>query len=81
MKEIILVGANWCGSCKLMKEWFFSVELPGIILNYRDVEEIAVKITSVPVILFKENDEIIQELVGAISKADLIKNAKSIFEE
>jgi thiol-disulfide isomerase/thioredoxin len=81
MKEIILVGADWCGSCKAMKEWFFSMEMPGVILSYLDVEEIAAPITSIPVIAFKENDELIQEIVGAVSKADLIRKAKSIFEE
>ena len=81
MKEVILVGADWCVSCKIMKEWFLSLEMPGIVFSYRDLEEIAASVSSVPVIAFRENDETVQESFGAISKNDLIRLANSIFNE
>jgi thiol-disulfide isomerase/thioredoxin len=81
VKEIILVGAEWCGSCKAMKEWFLSLELPGVVFTYRDINEIAANVTTVPVVVFKENDQIVQESAGAMTKFDLLRKAKSIFEE
>jgi len=81
MKEIILVGADWCASCKAIKNWFFSIELPDVALKYLDVEEIAANVTSLPTFVFKKDDFIVHELEGVVSKTDLVKCAKLAFED
>ena len=80
MKEIVLIGASWCGSCHAMREWFNSVDIPGVVLQYMDIEELKdFSVSSVPAVLFKDSGEIIQAVYGAMSKNDLIHKASSIF--
>jgi thiol-disulfide isomerase/thioredoxin len=82
-REVILVGASWCGACKAMRDsWFFTIEIPGVTFSYRDISEMENEgISSVPVILFREGETTIQTLNGAVSKNDLIRCVKSIFGE
>ena len=80
MKEIILYSASWCGACKSMREWFFSIETPGVVFRYIDIEqEPAESITSLPTIVFKENGVEANRLTGVIGKHGLIKNINLTF--
>ena len=67
-REIILVTAPWCTSCGPVKTMFSSLEVPGVTLKICDVEDegIPANITSVPVILFKENDDYLLTHYGAM---------------
>jgi len=81
MKEIILIGAGWCGACHAMRNWFFTVEIPGIHFFYKDIYELQDRssITSLPTILFKENGVEVQRLSGAIGRADFVSKVNSIW--
>lgn len=77
-REVILVGAPWCGACKIMKDWFFAV--PFETVRYCDVSELPDSgIMSLPTILFMENGEEVQRITGAMNKAELINRINSIF--
>ena len=80
MKEIILIGADYCPSCKIMHEWFFTIEIPGITFRYKYTDDPDCEnVSSLPTIIFKDNGQEVQRITGAISKADLIRNINSIF--
>jgi thiol-disulfide isomerase/thioredoxin len=80
MREIILVGAPWCGACKAMGDWFLSVDCPDVMLRYADIENpieaenliiAGANISSLPTVLFRENQRIVQEITGAMNRRDL----------
>ena len=80
MKEILLYSASWCGACKSMREWFFSIEIPGILFRYIDIEqEPDGSISSLPTIVFKEHGQEVNRITGAMGKHDLIKKINLIF--
>ena len=63
-----------------MRDWFFTVEIPGITLCYRDIEELPDEnISSLPTILFKENGAEVQRITGSIGKADFVNKVHSIW--
>jgi len=80
MREVILVGAPWCGVCKAMGDWFLSVDWPDVMLRYADIENpieaenliiAGANISSLPTVLFKEDQKIVQEIPGAMNRHDL----------
>jgi len=90
MREIILIGAPWCGVCKAMGGWFFSVDWPGVTLRYVDIEDPlevemlaadGVNVSSLPTILFRENNEVIQTITGAMSRHDLEGTITSLWPD
>jgi len=90
MREIILVGAPWCGVCKAMGGWFLSVDWPGVTLRYADIEDPlevealalnGVNISSLPTILFREDQRIIQTITGAMSQHDLESAITSLWPD
>jgi thiol-disulfide isomerase/thioredoxin len=90
MREIILVGAPWCGACKAMGGWFLSVDWPGVTLRYADIEDPfeveelvldGVNISSLPTILFREDQQIIQTITGAMGRHDLEGTITSLWPD
>ena len=84
MREIILVGASWCGVCKAMKAWFDGLTVPGVALRYADIEDADVAhegISSLPAVLFRESRETLQKVSGAMSQNDLEHIIKSLWME
>ena len=90
MREIILIGAPWCGVCKAMGGWFLSVDWPGVTLRYVDIENpfeidnltaAGVNVSSLPTILFLENHEIIQTITGAMNQHDLESTISSLWPD
>jgi thiol-disulfide isomerase/thioredoxin len=90
MREIILVGAPWCGVCKAMGGWFLSVDWPGVTLRYVDIEDPleaerltleGVNVSSLPTVLFKEDRQIIQTITGAMSRHDLEGTIMSLWPD
>ena len=79
MREVILVGAPWCGACKAMKAWFDALDLPGITTRYADIEEASDEVFSLPTVLFEENGNVVQRITGAIGKHDLEHVIKSLW--
>jgi len=80
MREVILVGAPWCGACKAMGDWFLSVDWPDVKLRYASIDNpveaeslmiAGANISSLPTVLFKEDHKIIQMITGAMSRHDL----------
>jgi len=90
MREIILVGAPWCGACNAMGGWFLSVDWPGVTLRYADIEDPfeveelvldGVNISSVPTIVFREDQQIIQTITGAMGRHDLEGTITSLWPD
>ena len=82
MREVILYSAKWCGACQAMKQWFFTIELDGVLFRYIDIEEEPDdSICGLPTILFKENNIEVDRHNGAINMIDLVKRIKSIFSD
>jgi len=80
MREIILVGGQWCPSCHAMLDWFFTVEIPGITFHYMDIEELQDQnITSLPAILFMEDGVEVQRITGAVGKVNFVSKVNSIW--
>jgi len=84
--EVILVGAEWCASCKAVKEWFLKLEIPGVSLRYGDIESlnldaIGESIASVPAFVFVVNGKVQQIVYGAMNRHNFESMAKSIWGE
>ena len=79
--EVILVGASWCGACKMMHDWFLGIEIPGVTMRYADISELPEEhVISLPTILFMENGNEIQRVTGALTKGDLTGKIRSLFK-
>jgi thiol-disulfide isomerase/thioredoxin len=82
MREVILVGASWCGVCKAMMDWFGDLALPSIVLRYADVADSDVAhegVSTLPTILFREGRETLQKVSGAMSRNDLEHTIQSLW--
>lgn len=85
---VIDFWAEWCGSCKalapMMEE--FAREYDGrVIIGKCDVEEnndlaVQFKIRSVPTILFIRNGEVVDKVVGAVSREEIKRKLDKLFE-
>jgi thiol:disulfide interchange protein len=81
-REIFLVSAAWCASCKAMKQWFLDMCIPGIDLCIRDIEEMKDKpISSVPAIVFVDQGIEIQTIYGAMDKFSFISKVYTIWSD
>jgi glutaredoxin len=78
-REVILITASWCPSCKAMQQWFFDMEIPGVTLKVLDIEEFSEGISSVPAVVLREDGAILQVLYGASDVYSLKKKICSIF--
>jgi thiol:disulfide interchange protein len=81
-REIFLVSAPWCASCKVMKQWFLNMRIPGIDLRITDIEEIQDKsISSVPALVFVDQGIEIQTIYGAMDKFSFINKVYAIWPD
>lgn len=73
--------ADWCGPCKMMAPIIdeLSEEFAGTVkigkLNVDDSPETSSKyrVMSIPTILFIKNGEVVETIVGAVPKAQLVE--------
>lgn len=82
-KELVVVDfyADWCGPCKMMGPIIEEVasELEGEVkigkLNVDDSPNISTKyrVMSIPTMLFIKNGEVVDSIVGAMSKDKLVE--------
>lgn len=87
MREVILVGANWCGACKAMKTWFdVLIDEPGhsgAIFRYADIKDADITgegIASLPAVLFRADGVTVQKLFGAMSQHSLKHAVERLWE-
>lgn len=85
MLTILDFSAEWCGPCKKLSPIIDELVLEYPDLNIQKInvdtnEELVDKyeIRSIPTILFIQEDEVLEKLVGAVSKLDLVKKIESL---
>jgi len=84
MREVILIGAPWCGACRAMKAWFDGLTETGIVFRYVDIDsdDIAFEeISSVPAVIFRESGITLQRVSGAMSRNDMEHAIESLWTE
>jgi len=67
-KEIVLVTASWCTTCGPVKKIFNDLIIPDVSVKVCGVDDddVPLSITSVPVIIFKQNGEIVLMHYGVV---------------
>jgi|NOAtaT_7_FD_contig_61_1825140_length_631_multi_2_in_0_out_0_2 thioredoxin 1 len=89
MIEVIKFGAQWCGPCRIMGPTIesliekYNVEGSDIKIVDIDIDENPQmgslhKIKTIPTLLFKLNDEVIERKAGVMQKADIEKTIDEI---
>ncbi len=78
MKTAKYFSASWCGPCKMFKPVVNELISEGHnieIIDVDDNQELALKyqIQSIPAIIFEEDGQIVDAILGATSKDDLIQ--------
>jgi thioredoxin 1 len=78
MKNAKYFSASWCGPCKMFKPLVNELIDEGHNIEILDVDEnqklaMDYQINSIPAIVFEEDGQIYDRVVGAIPKEDLIK--------
>lgn len=79
MLTVVDFFADWCGPCKMMAPIIDSLseEFDGVVkigkLNVDEAGEIAgrYRVMSIPTILFFKNGEVLDTVIGAVSKESL----------
>lgn len=83
---VIDFWAEWCGPCKAIAPMMegFAREYKGRVnIGKCDVEEnndlaVQFKIRNVPTILFIRNGEVVDKVVGAVSREEIVKKVEKI---
>ena len=78
MKTAKYFSASWCGPCKMFKPVVNELIEEGHAIEIVDVDddqELALKyqVMSVPTIVFEEDGKIVDAVLGATSKDDLVQ--------
>jgi thioredoxin 1 len=78
MKNAKYFSASWCGPCKMFKPVVNELIQDGHPIEIIDVDENQelaqqYQIQSVPTIIIEEGDQVLEGIVGATSKEDLIQ--------
>jgi|TARA_A200000159_G_C7305809_1_gene332279 thioredoxin 1 len=78
MKNAKYFSASWCGPCKMFKPVVNELIQEGHPIEIIDVDENQelaqqYQIQSVPTIIIEEGDQVLEGIVGATSKEDLIQ--------
>ena len=78
MKTAKYFSASWCGPCKMFKPVVNELISEGHnieIIDVDDNQELALKyqIQSIPAIIFEEDGQIVDAILGATSKDDLVQ--------
>ncbi len=92
MIEVIKFGADWCGPCKLMNPHINQLmekynaegsEINVIDVNVDENPELAAehKIKTIPTLIFKVDDEVVDRKSGVMRKEEIEKIIESLKQE
>ena len=78
MKTAKYFSASWCGPCKMFKPVVNQLIEEGHNIEIVDVDEnqdlaLQYQVMSVPTIIVEENGQIVDSVLGATSKEDIIQ--------
>lgn len=78
MKKAKYFSASWCGPCKMFKPVVNQLIEDGHNIEILDVDEnrdlaIQYQVMSVPMIVVEENGKIVDSVLGATSREDIIQ--------
>lgn len=78
MKTAKYFSASWCGPCKMFKPVVNQLIEEGHNIEIVDVDEnqdlaLQYQVMSVPTIVVEENGQIVDSVLGATSKEDIIQ--------
>ncbi len=78
MKTAKYFSASWCGPCKMFKPVVNQLIEEGHSIEIVDVDEnqdlaLQYQVMSVPTIVVEENGQIVDSVLGATSKEDIIQ--------
>jgi len=83
-REVALVTADWCPTCKAMEAWFDDVGIPGVTFRVEEVgwyQINGINLSTVPTIFFIADGETIQTVSGGMDKHSLIHAILSLWPE
>jgi len=80
--------ADWCAPCKLLSpiieeisnEYVGKVKVGKVNINDNRTISFTYGIKSIPTVLFFKNGEVVQKVIGAVQKADLIEKVNLVLE-
>ena len=78
MKTIKYFSAKWCGPCRTVRPIMQEVASEGYSVQFIDVDEqIAIaeeyKVRAIPVIVVEENGIVIDRIIGALTKQQILE--------
>ena len=78
MKVAKYFSATWCGPCKQFKPIMQEVASEGYSVQFIDIDEqIAIaeeyKVRAIPVIVVEENGIVIDRIIGALTKQQILE--------
>ena len=86
--EVMDFYADWCGPCRVMKpiieelEQTYTGKVTFTVIDVDQNQDLAnqYQVLSIPTYIFKKNGAVVDQMIGAIAKAEFVKKIDSLLE-